>query len=202
MNRLSGPSAQRANLSNFMSPKNARSKIKLWLKSALLLCVVATISLAQEHPPAAMVRTWTDGMVSPAATIDDIRWMVGDWKGGLDGGMQEYTAFPPVDRHVPGFGRGWGQDGSIWYYEINDFIEVNGSIEFRVKHFSSELKGWEGKDEFVRHRLIEKTEGALYFDGLTVVREGSEHYTVYVRINEGDRKGQVVVVHETRVSKR
>jgi Domain of unknown function (DUF6265) len=174
----------------------------LWQKSILLLCVVSTVTSAQEPSPTAMVRTWTDGTVSPAATINDIRWLVGDWEGKLEAGMQEHTAFPPVGGHMPGFARGWGQDGSIWFYEINDFIEVNRSLEFRVKHFSGDLAGWEGRNEFVRHRLIEKTDRALYFDGLTIVKEGPEHYTVYVRINDGEKKGQVLVVHQTRVSKR
>jgi hypothetical protein len=149
-----------------------------------------------------MVRTWTDGSVSPAAKINDIRWLVGEWKGNLEGGMQQYTAFQPVGGHMPGFSRGWGQDGSIWFYEINDMVEVNGSLEFRVKHFSGDLANWEEKNEFVRHRLIQRTDRALYFDGLTIVKEGMDHFTVYVRITDGDRKGRILVVHQTRASKR
>ena len=42
----------------------------------------------------------------------------------------------------------------------------------------------------------------MYFDGLTIVKEGTEHYTIYVRITEGERKGQILVVHQTRVAKR
>jgi len=42
----------------------------------------------------------------------------------------------------------------------------------------------------------------MYFDGLTLVEEGPEHYTAYVRITDGEKKGQVLVVHQTRMSKR
>ncbi|MGD0443296.1 MAG: DUF6265 family protein [Edaphobacter sp.] len=176
--------------------------MKFWQKSIFLLCAIPMASIAQEPSSNSMVRAWTDGSVSPAATINDVHWLAGDWAGSLDGGMQESATFPPTKGHMPGFARGWGQDGTIWFYEINDFIEVNGSIEFRVKHFSGDLAGWEGKNEFVRHRLIEVTNKAMYFDGLTIVKEGPDHFTVYVRIAEGERKGQVVVVHQTRVSKR
>jgi hypothetical protein len=158
--------------------------------------------MAQERSPDSMVRTWTEGMTSPAATLEDVHWLVGEWEGKLDGAMQENTAFPPTKGHMPGFARGWGQDGSIWFYEINDFVEINGSLEFRVKHFSGDLAGWEGKDEFVRHRLIEMKNGVMYFDGLTLVKEGPEHYTVYVRVTDESKKSRVVVVHQTRVARR
>jgi hypothetical protein len=183
-------------------PMRGLARMKFWQKFILLLCAMPIAAIAQEPSPNSMVRTWTDGAVSPAATIHDVLWFVGDWEGELEGGMQQSTTFSPTKGHMPGFARGWGQDGSIWFYEINDFIEVNGSIEFRVKHFSGDLEGWEGKSEFVRHRLIEMTNKVIYFDGLTVVKEGPEHYTVYVRITEGEKKGQVIVVHQTRVSKR
>jgi hypothetical protein len=172
-----------------------------WSKTILLLCASSFVTIAQEPSPASMVRTWTKDSVSPHATINDIRWLVGEWEGPLDGGMQQHISLAPVGGHMPGISRGWGQDGAIWFYEINDMVEVNGSLEFHVKHFSSELAGWEGQTEFVRHRLIEITDSAMYFDGITIVKEGPDHHTVYVRINDGDRKGQVLVVHQTRVSK-
>jgi hypothetical protein len=148
-----------------------------------------------------MMRTWTEGTVSPAATIKDLHWLEGNWEGPLEGGMQQYAVFTPTKGHMPGFARGWGQDGSIWFYEINDFVEVNGTIEFHVKHFSGDLAAWEGS-EYVRHRLIEVTNKVIYFDGLTIVNEGPDHMTAYARIEGGERKGQVLVVHQTRVSKR
>ena len=174
----------------------------IWRKTWLLLYAASMLTNAQESSPSAMVRSWTEGAVSPKASINDMRWLIGEWEGKLEGAMQQHIALPPVSGHMPGFARAWGQDGSIWFYEINDLVEVDGSLEFRVKHFSSELAGWESKNEFVRHRLIQITDRAMYFDGITFVREGANHHSVYVRISEGERKGQVVVVHQTRMPKR
>jgi hypothetical protein len=115
--------------------------------------------------------------------------------------MQQYAVFKPTKGHMPGFARGWGQDGSIWFYEINDFIEVNGTVEFRVKHFSGDLAGWEAKDEYVRHRLIAMTDKVIYFDGLTIVKAGPDHMTAYARIEGGEQKGQILIIHQTRVSR-
>jgi Domain of unknown function (DUF6265) len=176
--------------------------MKLWPKLILLFCTVPIPAIAQRPSPDATVRTWTDTTISPAATLKDMLWLVGDWQGPLEGGMQQHTAFPPTKGHMPGFARGWGQDGSIWFYEINDFIELNGSLEFRVKHFSGDLAGWEDKNDYVRHRLIELTDKAMYFDGLTLVKQDPDHYTVYLRITDGDKKGEVLTVHQTRTSKR
>jgi hypothetical protein len=171
--------------------------IALCVFSALLTKVAA-----QEPAPNEMVRSWKEGAIRPKATLNDVRWLEGDWEGKLEGGMQQYMAFAPVSGHMPGFGRGWGPDGNIWYYEINDFVEVDGSLEFRVKHFSGELADWEGKDGFLRHRLVALTDNTFYFDGITIVREGADHQTVYVRITEGERKGTIIVVHQTRVTRR
>jgi hypothetical protein len=171
------------------------------LLNALLLVGAAPIQASpQESSPSSMVLTWTEGATRPKATLDDVRWLEGEWEGKLESAMQQHTAFSPVSGHMPGFARAWGSDGAIWFYEINDFVEVDGSLEFRVKHFSGELASWE--DQFVRHRLIAIRGQVLYFDGITLVKEGPRHYTVYVRIANGERKGQVVVVHQSRVSKR
>ena len=171
------------------------------LLSVLLFLFTPTQATAQDQPQSDRVLTWTEGATPPKASIADVRWMEGGWEGPLESAMQQYSVFSPVSGHMPGFTRAWGPDGAIWFYEINDLVEVHGSLEFRVKHFSGELSGWEGKDQFVRHRLITITDHALYFDGLTIVKEGADHFTVYVRITDGDRKGQIVVVHQRRIPK-
>lgn len=157
---------------------------------------------AQEHPQSDKILTWTEGAAPTKASLADVRWMEGAWEGPLETATQQHIVFSPVSDHMPGFTRAWGPDGAIWFYEINDLVEVDGSLEFRVKHFSGELAGWEGKDQFMRHRLVKKTAQALYFDGITIIREGPDHFTVFVRISDGERKGQIVLVHQTRISKR
>lgn len=172
------------------------------LRIALLpLFALLPYAKAQEPKPTEMVKTWTEGTIPPKATLDDVRWLQGEWEGKLEGAMQQATSFSPVSGHMPGFARAWGPDGAIWFYEINDFVEVGGSLEFRAKHFSSELAGWEEKNAFARHRLVAITDHALYFDGITFVREGSEHHTVYVRIAQGERQGAIVVVHQARTTR-
>jgi hypothetical protein len=168
-------------------------------KYLLLIFAVSMTAMAQERSPTSMIRTWTAGTVSPAATIKDIQWLVGDWRGSLDGNMEQSLIFSPTKGHMPGFARSWALDGTIGFYEINDFIEANGSLEYRVKHFSGDLADWEDKDGYQRHRLIALSDEAIYFDGITVVKEGRDHFTVYVLIKGDGQKDRVAVVHQRRV---
>jgi hypothetical protein len=170
-------------------------------KFLLLIGAVSMTAIAQEHSSDSMIRVWTEGTVSPAATIKDIQWMVGDWRGLVDGNLGESVILSPTKGHMPGVARSWAKDGTIGFYEINDFIEANRSLEYRVKHFSGDFAAWEGKDEYQRHRLIALTDKAIYFDGLTVAKEGKDHLTVYVLIKGVGKEDRVVIVHETRAQK-
>lgn len=180
-----------------------RSKVmRRWatLLVALLLCMQ---SHAERLTPApAEVLSWQEGMQAPKADIDVVRWLEGKWEGALNNGKQEWTALPPLSGDMPGLGRGWGPDESIWFYEISLFTEVDDSVEFRVKHFSQQLSGWEGKDEYVRHRLIAVTDEAVFFDGITFAKNGPDAHTVRLRLSDGERKGQIITVHQRRAALR
>jgi len=155
---------------------------------------------AQKAPPLPTeVLTWKEGASAPKATLDIVKWLEGSWQGQLEGTMQEHTVFAPVSGQMPGFVRAWRDDGSIWFYEISLFAQVGETLEIRAKHFSPELAGWEEKDGYVRRRLIAFTDKALFFDGVTYARNGPDNHTVYFRIPEGDRKGEIVVVRQKRV---
>lgn len=165
--------------------------------------VVALLGCAQSFaqaptPASTQVLTFEEGARVPKASIDVVRWLEGAWEGALEGGRQEWTALAPVSGDMLGVGRGWGPDGTIWFYEISLFTQVGDSLEFRVKHFSQQLAGWEGKDEYVRHRLIAVTDEAIFFDGITFAKKGPDAHTVHVRLTDSERMGQIVTVHQTR----
>jgi hypothetical protein len=166
----------------------------------LLMLGLTEYCFAQKASPLPTeVLTWVEGTPTPKATLDIVRWLEGSWQGQLEGSMQEHTVFAPVSGQMPGFVRAWRADGSIWFYEISLFVQVGETLEIRVKHFSPELAGWEGKDEYVRRPLIAFTDKALFFDGITYAKNGPNNHTVYFRIPEGDHKGEIIVVHQKRV---
>ena len=51
---------------------------------------------------------------------------------------------------------------------------------------------------YVRHRLIAVTDQAVFFDGITFAKNGPEHHSVHLRLTEGERKGQIITVHQSR----
>lgn len=178
------------------------TRMMLGLIASLFVTSLLTQARAQapESPDAEVeVMTWKEGSPRPKATLDVARWLQGSWEGMLETAQQEHTVFAPVSGRMPSFVRAWGPDGTIWFYEIGVLAEVDGSLEFQLKHFTADLKGWEGKDEVVRHQLVAISDRALYFDGVTYVNEGPDRHSVYVLNSSGERKGQLTVVHQKRV---
>ena len=164
------------------------------LLGVMMPCYAQTESLASSE-----VLTWEEGTPPPRATLDLVTWLEGSWEGALPEGMQQHIVLAPAADQMPGFARGWTSEGDILFYEINVFTEVGESIEYHVKHVSSELFAWEGQDGFVRHRLVRFSDEALFFDGITFVKNGPDSHIVYFRIPEGEREGEVIVVHQRRL---
>lgn len=169
-----------------------------------LMLALTTIWIAgafgqQASPLADKVLQLQEGATSPPATIEDAAWLEGHWEGDLEGAHQQHMVYSAASGHMPGFVRAWGENGDIWFYEIAVFAEVNNSLELRVKHFTSNLVGWEGQEEFIARRLVKLTDEALFFDGATFVKNGPDDHIVYYRIPDGEREGDIVVVHQTRI---
>ncbi len=173
---------------------------QITLSTVIFLMFVGSVASPRTVALPSEVLSWTAETRAAQAGIDVVRWLEGSWEGDLEGGKQQWTALAPVAGDMPGLGRGWGADGTVWFYEISLFTQVGDSIEFRVKHFSQQLAAWEGKDEYVRHRLIKVTEKALYFDDITFVKRGPDAHSVFLRLRDGERKGQIIAVHQSRAA--
>lgn len=166
----------------------------------IILILWMTPGLASALPAGdARVLTSQKNQVYAPANLGQMKWLVGEWEGILDGAQQQHMMFTPVAGHMPGFVRAWSDDGTILFYELFVLVEVDGTLETRVKHFTPELAGWEGKDEYVGRRLIKIVDNAFFFDGITFVRENEAEHTVYYRIPYGERTGEILVVRQKRI---
>lgn len=153
--------------------------------AALLAAVLATAA------PAAAQRANTEntvaatgGMVRPAATLADASWLEGRWAGeGLGGWNEEWWSAPAggsimgVYRHV--------KEGAVVFYEIMSLVETEGTLELRLKHFHGDLRGWEEKDDVVRFPLVRVDENTLWFDGMTLRRDGPDTMQAWVAVSGG-----------------
>jgi hypothetical protein len=160
-----------------------------------LVFVSASLASAQtdstESPTPNTIRLKPDAP-RPAATIDVMAWLAGGtWRGDGLGGVTEESWSTPAAGAMMGMFRSLKAAGAsghaVSFYEFLTFVEVNGSLALKLKHFNADLTGWEEKDGFVTFRLARVTPDAMYFDGLTFRREGRDKMTIFLALR--DRSG-------------
>lgn len=169
-----------------------------FILTVLLLLTSSVFATLRADDSSPDVRHFSVGASSPPATLADLDWLIGAWEGPLREFTQEHIVERPRAGQLPGFVRCWTTDDTLIFYEVNAFVEMGETVEFRVKHFSGELAGWEPQDEYVRHRLIAREGDAWFFDGITFVRTGPDTHTVHVEVSGENGASEIVTVYQTR----
>jgi hypothetical protein len=79
-----------------------------------------------------------------------------------------------------------GDDGkdAVTFYEFLTFVEQEGTIVLKLKHFNADLTGWEEKDRFVTFRLVRVTPDAVYLDGLTFRRDAPDRLSIFLALRD------------------
>lgn len=132
------------------------------------------------------VRSLGDG-TSPPATLDQIAWLEGQWQGTGLGGESHEAWLPPVNGQMAGIFH-QSSNGELQFYEILQFVERDGSLVLRLKHFNRDLSGWEDNsaESAVEFPLVAIEGDTAYFSGLTYERDGEEGLNIYLRLRSGD----------------
>lgn len=167
------------------------------MRSSMLIILAALAAIAAEPIAAQQTRTAIAGAPRPAARVSDLRWLAGSWRGqGLYGPAREVYS-PPMGGQITGhFVQKKG--AGVGFMEIMSIAEVDGSLEYRLKHFHPDLAGWEERAEVVRFPLIAVERDSWHFDGLTIRREGPDRMTAIVRIRGEDGATREAVFRYTR----
>lgn len=76
------------------------------------------------------------------------------------------------------------------FYELVTISEEHGSLILRLKHFHSNLSGWEEKDETVDFKLVKVTKNKIYFDGFTFEKISDKEMNIYVVIQNGKEEAE------------
>ena len=155
-----------------------------------LVVSLLALFLAAAPAYAAETRTAPQGHVPPPATVAQLDWLAGIWTGeGVGGAKATEIYSPPGAGSVAGHFVQEDDAGGIEFFELMQIAEVDGSLVYRLKHFTDELAGWEEKDACVSFPLVAIEKGAVYFDGLTLRREGDALVSaVLVRQADGSVK--------------
>lgn len=151
----------------------------------LLLSILGLVILLTTQ--AQNTSTLKKGQASPAATIEDVTWIAGHWRGEAMGGLTEEIWSPPLGKAMMGSFKLVIED-QVNFYELMTITEENGSLILKIKHFDAALTGWEEKDETVDFPLVKLTERAAYFDGLTFEQINEAELNIYVQMKGEDHK--------------
>ncbi len=160
---------------------------------ALLLAPGVLMAQVQQTPNTLKL---DESASRPQATLADVGLLVGHWQGEFLGAMAEELWLPVAGDSMLGVFRLYNQD-SVMFYETMIMIEEEGSVSLKLKHFHSDLKGWEEKDEMVTFRLVKATEDGLWFEGLTFrkLADGSLRSFIALGQEDGSTAEETFVYH-------
>ena len=120
---------------------------------------------------------------SPQADLSAVAWIAGHWRGEALGGIVEEVWTPPLgDSMMASFKL--TVNGQVKFYELETISRQGETLILKLKHFSSNLHGWEEKEETVDFRLVKVTEDKVYFDGMTFENVSNDEMNVYVLIGD------------------
>ena len=133
------------------------------------------------------------GESAPAATLEDVDWLVGDWLGTAFGQTFEEVWNPPSAGSMVGLFKLIG-DGGVEFYELMVLTVDDGTLSLKVKHFNADFTAWEDKADFVDFRLVKIEAQAIHFSGLSFYKRADGGFDGYIvlRNDNGIREEKLV----------
>ncbi len=122
---------------------------------------------------------------APAATLDDVSWLVGDWVGTAFGAQIEEVWNPPSAGSMVGLFK-FFQD-EVGFYEIMLLVEEEGSLSLKVKHFNPDFSAWEDREEYVDFRFVSADDDVIHFSGISFYRMSDNEMQGWIRMRSGDQ---------------
>lgn len=113
------------------------------------------------------------------ASLADVAWFQGIWKGEGLGGQCDETWSPAAAGSMVGTFRLMKNDKLV-FSEFMMMVEENGTLTIKIKHFHPDMKGWEEKDKYLTFPLVKVEPKAAYFNGLTYRKNDDGTMTIYL----------------------
>lgn len=120
---------------------------------------------------------------SPKATLDQVAWIAGSWRGEAFGGQIEEVWAPPFGDSMMGSFK-LVTDGKVQFYELCQIKAENGTLILRLKHFDGDLNGWEERDESEEFALVKLEKDKAYFNQFTFELVSKDQLNMYVVISD------------------
>ena len=135
--------------------------------------------------------SFAEGDKSPEATLEDVSWITGHWKGEAFGGIAEEIWSPPLGDSMM-FVFKLVSEGKVQFYEVGHIQQTAETLLLQLKHFHGSLKGWEEKDETVDFKLVRIDGNRVYFDDFTIEKISANEINMYVVVGEEDGSSEEV----------
>jgi hypothetical protein len=129
--------------------------------------------------------SFVEGTVSPNASLANIDWLTGHWKGEAFGGIAEEIWSPPLGGTMM-FSFKLVANNKVSFYELGHIKEIDGTLILQLKHFAGDLTGWEEKEDTVDFKLVKVANDIMYFDDFTIERITDKKINMYVVIGNED----------------
>jgi hypothetical protein len=154
------------------------------MKSTLFLLLFVLGNLVSN---AQNTLNYNDEKGSPNATLQDVKWIVGNWTGEALGGICQETWSEPIGNTMM-FNFKLVVNGKVAFYELGHIIEKDKTLLLQLKHFDGELKGWEKAEENESFRLVKITPTHVYFDKFTFEKISDNEINIYVVFEESGKE--------------
>jgi hypothetical protein len=151
----------------------------------LIVTVTAGDAVAQKPGLTPNKLAYDSAAVRPVATLNDVAWLTGHWRGPALGGMSEEVWSAPEANAMMGMYR-LMKDDRVIFYEIMSLQPDGRSLVLALKHFNTDLTGWEEKNEVRRFRLVKITPTEAFFEGMTFRRISADEVQVQLAIEMKD----------------
>jgi Domain of unknown function (DUF6265) len=135
------------------------------------------------------------------ASIDIISWLAGSWKGEAFGGDVEEIWSQPIGGTMIGMFR-MSSKGKVQFMEFEEIVEQDGSLVFKVKHFTQAFIGWEEKEKSIEFPLVSTADNEAHFDGLRIIKIDDKTCKHVVTLKDkatGQIKDVEIVYHRTQL---
>ena len=126
-----------------------------------------------------------EGSMVANANLSEIAWMEGHWKGEAFGGITEEIWGPPLGNSML-FSFKLVVENTVEFYELGHIRQVGETLVFELKHFGSDLKGWEEKDEVQSFKFVKIAGNRAYFDGFTFESISDTEINIYALMEHAD----------------
>ena len=163
------------------------------------LCCIISCLILSPSSWAGETRSAIEGQAPPAASIEGLSWLAGEWIGEGIGGAEAREAYSaPTGGAIIGHFVQTDDKGGVQFYELMQIAPMQDSLILRIKHFTSELTGWEEKAEVVEFPLVAHEGDSWYFDGLTIRRDGTDGLVSAVSASMKDGSSKELVFRYKR----